>query len=165
MDKRGEAGAKSGPITIQKINALTGATVWQYQTDAAYNLAVNGGLMATPVLGTGETSDLVFFNIAKTGSNSAGTLLALDRKTGAVAWSRALPDFGWSSPLILTGTDGHSYGIFGDSGGLLHLFNPNTGQDYSTLQLSGNIEASPAVYGNMMVVGTYAKKLYGIRIS
>jgi outer membrane protein assembly factor BamB len=165
MDKRGEAGASSGPATIQKINALTGETVWQYQTNVAYNFAVNGGLMATPVLGTGEVADLVFFNIAKTGSNKTGTLLALDRKTGAVAWSRALPNFGWSSPLILTGTDGHSYGIFGDSSGLLHLFNPNTGADYSTLQLSQNIEASPAVYGNMLVVGTYAKKLYGIRIS
>lgn len=165
MDKRGEAGATSGPITIQKINALTGQTVWQYQTDAVYNLAVNGGLMATPALGTGEVSDLAFFNIAKTVSDKTGTLLALDRKTGAVAWSRALPNFGWSSPLILTGTDGHSYGIFGDSSGLLHLFNPNTGEDYSTLQLSQNIEASPAVYGNMLVVGTYAKKLYGIRIS
>ncbi|MBN9104077.1 MAG: PQQ-like beta-propeller repeat protein [Propionibacteriaceae bacterium] len=165
MDKRGEAGAKSGPITIQKLNGFTGATVWQYQIDAVYNEAVNGGLMATPVLGTGEVSDLVFFNVAKTGSNKTGTLLALDRKTGAVAWSRALPNFGWSSPLILTGTDGHSYGIFGDSSGLLHLFNPNTGEDYSTLQLSQNIEASPAVYGNMLVVGTYAKKLYGIRIS
>ena len=165
MDKRGEAGAASGPVTIQKINALTGETVWQYQTDVAYNFAVNGGLMATPVLGTGEVSDLVFFNIAKTGSDKTGTLLALDRKTGAVAWSRALPNFGWSSPLILAGTDGHSYGVFGDSSGLLHLFNPNTGVDYSTLQLSQNIEASPAVYGNMLVVGTYAKKLYGIRIS
>ena len=84
MDKRGEGvnGASHGPVTIQKINGFTGATVWQYQIDAVYNEAVNGGLMATPVLGTGEVSDLVFFNIAKTGSNKTGTLLALDRKTG-----------------------------------------------------------------------------------
>lgn len=167
MDKRGEGanGASHGPITIQKINGFTGKTVWQYQIDAVYNEAVNGGLMATPVLGTGEVSDLVFFNLAKTGSQKTGTLLALDRKTGTVVWKRALAHFGWSSPLILTGTDGHAYGIVGDSSGLLHLFNPNTGEDYSTLQLSQNIEASPAVYGNMLVVGTYAKKLYGIRIS
>jgi hypothetical protein len=66
---------------------------------------------------------------------------------------------------MLTGKDGHSYGIVGDSSGLLHLFNPTTGEDYATLQLSKNIEASPAVYGNTLVVGTYARKLYGIRIS
>lgn len=172
MDKRGEGtdgkgkdGAKSGPITIQKLDARTGKQVWSYSIDAIYNKAANGGLMATPVLGTGEVSDLVFFNIAKTGSDARGTLVALDKKTGAVAWKRDMAHFGWSSPVLVTGDDGHSYGIVGDSSGLLHLFNPNTGVDYSTLQLSKNIEATPAVYGNMLVVGTYAKLLYGIRIS
>lgn len=165
MDKRGEAGATSGPITIQKINALTGQRVWQWQTEALYDKAVNGGLMATPVLGTGDVSDLVFFNVAKTLSQKQGSLVALDRETGTLAWRRDLPSFSWSSPLLLTGKDGHSYGIVGDSSGLLHLFDPNTGRDYSTLQLSKNIEATPAVYGNMLVVGTYAKKLYGVRIS
>ncbi|MFT4108620.1 PQQ-binding-like beta-propeller repeat protein [Propionicimonas sp.] len=167
MDKRGEGknGASHGTVTIQKLNALTGAVAWTYDIDAVYNKAVNGGLMATPVLGTGEVSDLAIFNIAKTGSDKQGTLVALDKKTGTVVWKRTLAHFGWSSPLLLTGTDGHSYGVVGDSSGLLHLFNPNTGEDYSTLQLSQNIEASPAVYGNMLVVGTYAEKLYGIRIS
>lgn len=67
--------------------------------------------------------------------------------------------------MLIQGSDGHVYGIQGDSSGLLHLFDPNTGKDFSTLQLEKNIEASPAVYNNMLVVGTYAKKLYGIRIS
>lgn len=167
MDKRGEGdnAPTHGPVTIQKINALTGEQVWQYQVEAVYNKSVNGGLLATPVLGTGEVSDLVFFNIAKTGSDKQGNLVALDKKTGAVVWNRTLPHFGWSSPVLLTGKDGHTYGVVGDSGGVLHLFDPNTGKDFSTLQLSQNIEASPAVYGNMLVVGTYAKKLYGIRIS
>lgn len=165
MDKRGEAGATHGPVTIQKINALTGQQVWRYQLDAQYNNAVNGGLMATPVLGTGEVSDLIFVNVAKTLSDQQGSLIALDKKTGTVVWRRDMPNFSWSSPLMLTGKDGHSYGIVGDSSGLLHLFNPTTGEDYSTLQLSKNTEASPAVYGNTLVVGTYAKKLYGIRIS
>ena len=36
MDKRGEGdnAATHGPVTIQKINALTGEQVWQYQVDA-----------------------------------------------------------------------------------------------------------------------------------
>lgn len=168
MDKRGEpkgGGASHGPVTIQKINALTGEQVWQYQIDAVYNKAVNGGLMATPVLGTGEVSDLVFFNIAKTGSDATGTLVALDRKSGTVAWERKMANFSWSSPVLVTGDDGHTYGVVGDSSGLLHLFNPNTGVDYSTLQLSKNIEATPAVYGNTLVVGTYGKLIYGIKIS
>ncbi len=167
MDKRGEAPnkANSGPIAMTKLNGLTGEQVWSYSLDAVYNKAVNGGVMATPVFGTGEVSDLIFFSVAKTGSDSRGSLVALDRRSGTVAWERKLAAFGWSSPVMITGDDGHTYGAVGDSSGLLHLFNPATGVDYSTLQLSKNIEASPAVYGNTLVVGTYAKLLYGIRIS
>lgn len=164
-DKRGEAGGKSGPITIQKVDALTGTQVWKWEIDAQYNKAVNGGVMATPVLGFGEVSDLVIFQIAKTVSDKQGTIVALDKATGTMVWQKTTGAFGWSSPVLVQGKDGHVYGIVGDSNGVLHLFNPNTGEDYSTLQLEKNIEATPAVYGNMLVVGTYAKKLYGIKLS
>ncbi|MFT3971237.1 MAG: PQQ-binding-like beta-propeller repeat protein [Micropruina sp.] len=166
FDKRGEGanGAKSGPVTFRKINALTGKEVWKWEINAQYN-AVNGGMMATPALGFGEVSDLVFVTMARTASDKQGDLVALDKKTGQVVWQRTMGAFSWSSPLLIQGSDGHVYGIQGDSSGLLHLFDPNTGKDFSTLQLEKNIEASPAVYNNMLVVGTYAKKLYGIRIS
>ncbi len=166
FDKRGEgdAGAKSGPVTFRKINALTGKEVWKWEINAQYN-AVNGGLMATPALGFGEVSDLIFVTMARTASDKQGDLVALDKKTGQVVWQRTMGAFSWSSPVLVQGSDGHVYGIQGDSSGLLHLFNPITGEDYSTLQLEKNIEASPSVYNNMLVVGTYAKKLYGIKIS
>ncbi len=166
FDKRGEGdnGAKSGPVTFRKINALTGKEVWKWEINAQYN-AVNGGMMATPALGFGDVSDLVFVTMARTASEKQGDLVALDKKTGQVVWQRTMGAFSWSSPLLIQGSDGHVYGIQGDSSGLLHLFDPNTGKDFSTLQLEKNIEASPAVYNNMLVVGTYAKKLYGIRIS
>ena len=67
--------------------------------------------------------------------------------------------------LQITGTDGRAYGIVTDSGGTMHLFDPNTGEDLSTLSLGKNTEASPAVYGNMIVVASYAKRIWGIRIS
>ena len=166
FDKRGEgdAGAKSGPVTFRKINALTGKEVWKWEINAQYN-AVNGGMMATPALGFGEVSDLIFVTMARTASDKQGDLVALDSKTGQVVWQRTMGAFSWSSPVLVQGSDGHVYGIQGDSSGLLHLFNPITGEDYSTLQLEKNIEASPSVYNNMLVVGTYAKKLYGIKIS
>ncbi len=165
FDKRGESGAaKSGPITVQKLDALTGEQVWKYEIDASYNKAVNGGVMSTPALGFGEVSDLIYYTVAATLNDKTGTVVALDTKTGTVAWKRDMA-FGWSSPVLVQGDDGHVYGVLGDSNGVLHLFNPSTGADYSTLQLEKNIEASPAVYGNMLVVGTYAKKLYGIKLS
>ncbi|MBU4408810.1 MAG: PQQ-binding-like beta-propeller repeat protein, partial [Actinobacteria bacterium] len=155
LDKRGETG---GPMetNLRKINALTGDIVWEKNVPTVASYPNNGGLLATPALGQGETADLVIFNVSKTAApfcifgkclgDFSGDLVALDRKTGKLAWSRHLDRYSWSSPVIFQGKDGHSYGVFGDAGGLLHLFDPNTGQDYSTLSLGKNIEASPAIY-------------------
>jgi hypothetical protein len=44
-------------------------------------------------------------------------------------------------------------------------FNPNTGDDLSTVTLGKNSESSPAVYDNMIVVASYAKKIWAVRVS
>ncbi|MFZ0530884.1 MAG: PQQ-binding-like beta-propeller repeat protein [Propionicimonas sp.] len=164
-----EVDNRSDPSTfitnLRKINALTGELVWQYDVPAQREQPNNGGQLASPLLGTGEISDLVIFNVAKTTSRTEGDLIALDRKTGTLAWKRHLKRYSWSSPVQVTATDGKAYGIVTDSGGTMHLFDPNTGTDLSTLNLGRNTEASPAVYGNMIVVASYAKRIWGIRIS
>ncbi len=164
IDKRGKAG-KDMITNLRKINALTGEQVWQYDIPALYNEGVNGGLMATPLLGKGEISDMVIFNVAKTTSQDEGTMVALDKLTGAPIWTRHMGRYSWSSPVSITGTDGHQYGIVCDSGGTMHLFDPNTGTDLATISLGKNTEASPSVYGNMIVVASYAKKIWGVRVS
>lgn len=108
---------------------------------------------------------MVIFNVAKTTAPSEGTLIALDRRTGRTIWSRSLAHYSWSSPVMIHGTDGHEYGVFGDSAGLLHLFDPATGRDYSTLSLGKNVEASVSAYDNMLVVASYNQKIYGITVS
>ena len=163
LDARGATGDTF--TNLRKINALTGELVWQYdiRTQAAY--PNNGGLLATPLLGTGAISDLVIFNVAKTTSAREGDLIALDRRTGSLVWQRHLGRYSWSSPVQVTGTDGTAYGIVCDSGGTMHLFDPETGKDLTTISLGKNIEASPSVYGDMIVVASYAKRIWGIRIS
>ncbi|MDR1710730.1 MAG: PQQ-binding-like beta-propeller repeat protein [Propionibacteriaceae bacterium] len=163
VDKRGEQGDKT--TNLRKINALTGELVWQYDVQTQADYPNNGGLLATPALGQGEVSDLVIFNVAKTRSAREGDMFALDKLTGEVVWHRTLGRYSWSSPVLITGDDGHQYGILCDSGGTMHLFDPNTGADISTLSLGKNVESSPAVYNNMIVVASYAKKIWGIRIS
>lgn len=150
---------------LRKVDGLTGQVVWQYDLPTYYDFAVKGGLLSTPLLGQGEQSDLVIFNVAKTTAPSEGTLVALDRASGAVVWSRNLAHYSWSSPVMIHGADGHEYGVFGDSAGLVHLFDPATGTDYSTVSLGKNVEASVAAYDNMLVVASYDQKIFGIRVS
>ncbi|MGC4153298.1 MAG: PQQ-binding-like beta-propeller repeat protein [Propionicimonas sp.] len=175
LDNRGHAGDDNFTY-LRKINALSGELVWEHKVPTVASYPNNGGLLATPVLGEGEISDLVIFNVAKTTDpllcilgrclgDFGGELIALDRQTGKVAWSRSLDRYSWSSPVVFTGTDGHSYGVFADAGGTMHLFDPNTGEDYSTVSLGKNVEASPAIYNDMIVVASYDKKIFGIKIS
>ena len=164
LDKRGGTDAEQ-VTNLRKINALTGELVWEYKVPTLHDSPNNGGLLATPLLGTGEISDLVIFNVSKATSLKAGDMVALDRRTGALVWKRHLKRYSWSSPVQITSTSGKAYAIVTDSGGTMHLFDPSTGVDLSTLSLGKNTEASPAVYGNMIVVASYARRIWGIRIS
>lgn len=163
VDKRGKAGSRAN-CNIRKLNALTGELVWQKNYSCAYQDYINGGVLATPVIGKNDISDIVIFNVALTGSVSDGTLVALDKKTGEEVWNRHLESYSWSSPVDFMSDDGKTYMILCDYGGYMHLIDPKTGEDLDKISVGGNVEASPAIYNDMAVVGTYAKKIYGVKI-
>jgi outer membrane protein assembly factor BamB len=150
---------------LRKIDALTGEQIWQYDIPTKYDSDLHGGLLATPLIGKNDISDLIIFNVGKTTGSSNGTLVALDKATGLAVWSRELTAYSWSSPISILGNDGTSYGIFCDSLGDMHLFDPRTGVDLDVISLELNVESSPSAYNNMIVVGSYAQKIYGIRIT
>ena len=148
---------------IRKIDAMTGKQLWQYDIPAYYT-GINGGVLATPVLGKGPIADLMIFNISRTTAPREGDLVALDKATGEVVWRRHLGNYSWSSPTLVTSTDGRLYGVLADSEGVMHLFDPETGEDISTVSLGKNVEATPSVFGDMLVVASYDRNIYGIRI-
>jgi hypothetical protein len=60
--------------------------------------------------------------------------------------------------------DGVSYLLQGGIGGVLRLLHARTGREVASLKLSGDIEASPAVFDDMVVLGTRSDRIHGIRI-
>ncbi len=163
VDKRGKSGARAN-CNVRKLNALTGELVWQKDYSCVYQSYINGGALATPVIGKNDISDIVIFNVALTGSTSDGTLVALDKKTGKEVWKRQLDAYSWSSPVDFMSKDGKTYMLLCDFKGYMHLVDPKTGEDLDKISVGGNVEASPSVYNDMAVVGTYAKKIYGVKI-
>ncbi len=163
IDKRGKEGSRAN-CNVRKLNALTGELVWQKDYSCVYQSYINGGALATPVIGKNDIDSMVIFNIALTGSTTDGTLVALDKKTGEEIWKRHLEAYSWSSPVDFKGDDGKTYMLLCDFKGDMHLIDPKTGQDLDKVFVGGNVEASPAVYNDMAVVGTYAKKIYGVKI-
>ena len=160
VDKQGE----NGSSYIRKINALTGELLWEKAYKCFYDSYTNGGTLASPVIGKQEIQNLVIFNIARTGSKTGGKLVAFDKKTGREVWVINLKYYCWSSPVDVYTKEGKAYLIVCDSGGFMSLVEAKTGRIMDRIPLEGTIEASPAVYNDMVVVGTRGQKIWGVRI-
>lgn len=154
----------SATCQLRKFNALTGELIWKKEYFCIYQYGVNGGLLSTPVVGKNDISNLVIFNICKTEDAQKGKMIALDKKTGEEVWVKNLDYYSWSSPVDFMSDDGKTYMIFCDFSGKMHLMDPLNGNIIDTISVGLNVEGSPAIYNDMVVVGTYAKKIYGIRI-
>jgi outer membrane protein assembly factor BamB len=165
VDKRSDNGKnKYANCNIRKIDALTGKLLWQKDYQCLYNYYINGGAIATPVLGKDDISDIVIYNIAFTTSTNDGILVALNKKTGEEVWKKKLSSYSWSSPVDFKSTDGKTYVVYCDFSGRMYLIDPKTGETLDSISLGRNVEASPAIYNDTIVVGSYAQKIFGIKV-
>jgi hypothetical protein len=163
VDKQGPG----GKTFLRRINGLTGREMWNkpYPCHTVYGPpAVNGGTLATPVLGKYNSADIVVFTVARNPSLTGGIMVALDRKTGNEVWKLTMPNYSWSSPVDVYDPDGNMYLLQADSGGIIWLIDGKTGKVINKLATGSLIEASPAVYGTKMVIGTRGTRILGIEI-
>lgn len=154
----------TGKSTVRKINAITGEQIWSRSYECFNSGKINGGVLSAPTVGTGDIEGLVIFNITRTGTEWGGKLVALDKKTGEEVWTKTLRYYGWSSPTVFKSDNGKSYMIFCDSQGNMNLMDPSNGDVLDTVSVERNVEASPAIYNDMIVVGSYARKIFGVRV-
>ncbi|MFC5471072.1 PQQ-binding-like beta-propeller repeat protein [Cohnella suwonensis] len=164
VDKQG----RKGFAHIRKINGLTGAVVWEMKY-ASFSLLgahpVNGGLLATPVIGKKTISDLAIFTIARYGSFSGGLMVALDKETGKEAWRLPMKDYAWSSPVDVYDLAGNASLLQANSVGLVSVIDAKTGKVRGSLDIGTNIESSPAVFNDMAVVASRGGLIYGIKLN
>ena len=59
---------------------------------------------------------------------------------------------------------GKGYVLVGSSDGRLKLLDGLTGKEVASVALDGNIEGTPAVFDDMIVIGTRDSYIYGIKI-
>ena len=72
-----------------------------------------------------------------------------------------------SSPVAVYTSGGDGYIVQADEKGVLYLLNGLTGEQLHTLELGSAVDASPAVYNDVLVIGSSEKDnsyLYGIRL-
>ena len=158
--------SSEGKISIYKINAKTGEIVWEVPYDCNTVSGVSGGVQSTPLLGKEGTDieGLIIYSIARTPNSYNGVMVALDTETGEKVWEMPMDNYTWSSPTAVYTDSGKAYVVICDSIGNLFLVNGTDGKVLSSTNLGSNVEASPAVFGNTIVVGTRGQKIYAIKV-
>ncbi len=151
-------------IPIFKIDAETGEIVWRTDYTCYTVQDLSGGVQGTIAVGKNKLSDMIFVPVARTPGASSGTLAALKKDTGEVVWEKETSMYSWSSPVDFYDADGNGYLLYCNSGFNIFLIDGKTGEQLDYMNLGGNIEASPAMYGNYAVVGTRAMRTYCIQV-
>ena len=151
-------------VPIFKIDAEDGSIIWQTEYECYSVEDVSGGVQSTIALGKNQLEDYIYCTVSRTGGVSKGVLSCLDKKTGNIVWEYK-EQYAWSSPVCVYNEKGEGNVLYCSSSGKMFLINGLTGEERYSLKLSdGVIESSPAVYGNVAVVGIRANKIYGIRL-
>ena len=120
--------------------------------------------MATNVIGKNNIDNLVIFSLARYEGFNKGGSIALDKQTGEVVWESLFDNYMWSSPVDVYDDEGNGYIIQGDSAGNLHILDGKTGYKLNSVTLNANIQSSPAVFNNTLVVATRGGTIYGVKI-
>ena len=154
--------------TLAKLDALTGQAVWTNLTTARRaNIGekhFDGGFYATPLLGSGDCSNLLFANVVQNTDQQNGSFVAIDRQTGKTVYSVKLRRYAWSSPVGMSTPDGKMYIVTADCIGNVYLIKGSDGTIIDCRHIGNNFESSPVATGNSIVVGSRGKSIYKLTI-
>lgn len=153
-----------GEVAIYKLNATNGSIVWK-KPFACHNVdGVEGGILATGVLGQGAIEGQIIYSVSRTPGLSSGYLVSLDTKTGESVWLTELTNYAWSSTVAVYSQIGAVYLVQCCSDGTVLLLNGANGKVLDSISLNTTLEATPAVFGNTVVVGTRDERIIGLTV-
>ena len=168
-----------GEIQIRRYDALSGKEAWCTDIGVVKGKKEKAdvGAKASPVIGEEKLKDLVFFTVtglSEEGCDQLGVpgesksaLIALDKDTGKVQWAMGMESRTVSSPVAVYDKNGDGWIIQCAQDGNIYMVEGLSGAKTASLKLEAEVIASPAVYNNIMVIGTTGKGtsfIYGIEI-
>ncbi len=151
-----------GEACIYKLNAMTGEIIWKKPYEVHTVLGLAGGILATGCLGEGAISDYIIYSVSKVPSVDTAYIVALNKYSGEEAWRVELDCDVWSSAVPVYDEDGTVYLIQCCNNGNILLMNALTGTILDKMNFGTVIEATPAVFGNRLVVGLRSEKIIGV---
>ena len=134
--------------------------------ELVYQKKTDVGCYASPVVGQKNLSDVVIFTVT---TGSSAQVMALNKQNGSVVWQTNLESPSVSSPVAVYNENGDAWIVQAEQSGKIHLMDGKTGAILDTLTLTAEtegaelqIKASPAVYGNLLIIGTTGKEAGGV---
>ena len=157
----------SGEIKLYKLDAITGQVLWSKPYNVFTVSGVSGGVQSTMLLGREGTTleGMLYCTISRLPYLYTGQLVALDKNTGEQKWVMDMDNYTWSSPVAFYGADGTGYLAVADYAGYLYLIDGVTGEILDTIQIGSLVEATPAIFGNKLVLGTRDEKIVCVEVS
>ena len=162
IDKQGAKGIAK----VRKINAATGAVVWEKDFTGHSILGdhpVNGGFLASPLKGQGKLKGQMIFTMARGQNLHSGYMISLDQKTGEELWRWEMANYAWSSPAGILDKDGNFYIVQMDSVGNVYIIK-NGKQTVANFNVGANVEASPIIYENHIIFSSRGGQIYSYEI-
>lgn len=153
-----------GEAAIYKINAMTGEIIWKKPYEVHTVKGYAGGVLSTGAIGSGKLSDYIFYSVSKTPELEGGYIVALNKYSGEEIWKLDLDMYSWSSTGVVNSTSGKTYLVQGCQNGDLLLINAENGLVLDKMNFGSGIEATPAIFGNRIVLATRSEKIIGVEI-
>lgn len=163
VDLQGDAGKGR----LRRLDGATGAARWvrEYECKGGRDGSrrIQAGSFSTPLVGKDDLADRVIFTLCL--CPEPGAVVALAKDDGRELWRLKVGADLWSSPTaVRDGAAGKTWILQADRAGRLMLLDGLDGKVAARLQLDANVEASPAVFDDMIVLATRGGTVYGIRI-
>ena len=162
--KYGFNDANIGEACLYKLDAVTGEIIWKKPYEVHTVLGLAGGFLSSGALGEGPVGNAIFYTVSKSPSVDSSYLVSIDRTSGEELWKREFPCDAWSSGCLLYDRDGQAWLVQCFGNGDILLIDAKTGVTKSQIHMGANIESTPAIVGNHLVVGVRDERIIGLRL-
>ncbi len=164
----GDASASGGVVATPHVGRgqISNLVIYSFSLAAQSNGATTAETSVTPdpeEVTEGEatqapTQGEVLPQPNASGSYTAGgRIVAYDKATGNIIWSVEQTNDYWASPVVVYDSQGKAYLIQCDRGGYVTMYDASNGTMLNNIDIGSRIDSTPAVFNNLLVVGTRGK--------
>jgi len=161
----GDASASGGIVATPHVGRgqISNLVIYSFSLAAQSNGAAATETQNPEEAAEGEATQAATQGEVLPQTNASGTytiggrIVAYDKATGSIMWSIEQSNDYWASPVVVYDAQGKAYLIQCDRGGYVIMYDASNGTMLNSIDIGSRIDSTPAVFNNLLVVGTRGK--------